>query len=100
MSDKEKLVQMLLRCSMSTGHADTMDDLIAETESQIMELRQKNADLVAALHTISSVDASIVIPHSGWDSMTPKDWYKSGLRDGAMAARDGAMAVRDGRTIK
>ena len=92
MSDKEKLVQMLLRCSMSTGHADTMDDLI--------ELRQKNADLVAALHTISSVDASIVIPHSGWDSMTPKDWYKSGLRDGAMAARDGAMAVRDGRTIK
>ena len=49
MTDKEKLVQMLLRCSMSTGHADTMDDLIAEAESQIMELRQKNAELVEAL---------------------------------------------------
>ena len=49
MSDKEKLVQMLLRCSMSPGHADTMDDVIAETESQIMDLRQENAELLAAL---------------------------------------------------
>ena len=90
MTDKEKLVQMLLRCSMSTGHADTMDDLIAEAESQIMELRQKNADLVEALHTISFVKANVVNPNYNymWDNHTEKDCYETGLLDGAMAVRD------------
>lgn len=54
MDDKEKLAQMLLRCSLATGHADTMDDLIAETESQIMELRQKISYLLGVLRNIET----------------------------------------------
>ena len=77
MSDKEKLVQMLLRCSMSTGHADTMDDLIAEAESQIMELRQKNAELKELLQAtvdyagafVSSPDISFYPSHK-WHLVT------------------------------
>ena len=31
----EKLAQMMIRCGLSTGHGDTIDDLIFELEKQI-----------------------------------------------------------------
>jgi len=35
MDDTEKLVQMMIRCGLATGHGDTIDDLIFELEKQI-----------------------------------------------------------------
>lgn len=35
MDDTEKLVQMMGRCGLATGHGDTIDDLIFELEKQI-----------------------------------------------------------------
>jgi len=35
MDDAEKLVQMMIRCGLATGHGDTIDDLISELEKQI-----------------------------------------------------------------
>lgn len=40
MTDMEKLAQWMLRNSFATGHGDTIDDLLAELEWQIEELRE------------------------------------------------------------
>jgi hypothetical protein len=41
-----------------------------------------------ALHTISSVDADVIVPERMWSEMTPLDCYEEGLMNGAMAVRD------------
>ena len=41
-----------------------------------------------ALHTISSVDADVIVPERMWSEMTPLDCYEEGLINGAMAVRD------------
>ena len=35
MDTTEKLAQMMIRCGLSTGHGDTIDDLLFELEKQI-----------------------------------------------------------------
>ena len=45
MDDTEKLVQMMIRCGLATGHGDTIDDLIFELEKQIKNTRLANSDL-------------------------------------------------------
>ena len=35
---REKIAAMMLRCSLATGHGDTVEDLLAELEPQIMAL--------------------------------------------------------------
>ena len=49
---REKIAAMMLRCSLATGHGDTVEDLLAELEPQIMALLESfeklaNADLKA-----------------------------------------------------
>lgn len=44
--------------------------------------------LQLALHTISSVDADVIVPERMWSEMTPLDCYEEGLMNGAMAVRD------------
>ena len=61
-------------------------------EGKINDARQKAADeikrLRLALHTISSVDADVIVPERMWSEMTPLDCYEEGLMNGAMAVRD------------
>lgn len=38
---REKIAAMMLRCSLSTGHGDTVDELLAELEPQIMAIQRK-----------------------------------------------------------
>ena len=41
--DLEKVAQMMLRCSIATGHGDTIDDLLAELEAYIVKLQKTEA---------------------------------------------------------
>ena len=70
------------------GNAGGVRELLVLSADEIDRLRQQNAELVEALHSIGSVDADMVVPHRVWDGMTPKDYYEAGLLDGAMAVRD------------
>jgi hypothetical protein len=44
MDDTEKLVQMMGRCGLATGHGDTIDDLIFELEKQIRNISNAFSD--------------------------------------------------------
>jgi phage tail protein X len=44
MDDTEKLVQMMGRCGLATGHGDTIDDLIFELEKQIKNISNAFSD--------------------------------------------------------
>lgn len=38
---REKLAQLIIRCSLATGHGDTVDDLLGELEWQIKRVLNK-----------------------------------------------------------
>jgi hypothetical protein len=38
-AQRERFAAMMIRCSIATGHGDTMDDLIAELEVEVIRLR-------------------------------------------------------------
>lgn len=40
-SDMEKLARWMIANSFTTGHGDTMDDLLAELDGEVMRLREK-----------------------------------------------------------
>jgi hypothetical protein len=58
MDDTEKLVQMMGRCGLATGHGDTIDDLIFELEKQIKNTSHAFSD---ALKEIKPLQAQLKI---------------------------------------
>lgn len=47
MTDREQLAQWMLRHDFSTGHGDTVEDLLAELEWQVTALRSRITNLTA-----------------------------------------------------
>lgn len=45
----ERIAEMMIRCSLATGHGDTVVDLLAELEAQIKEL-QSRAEIAERRH--------------------------------------------------
>ena len=73
---------------LENAYSFLMDPAIGVAIKEIKHLRQQNAELLEALHTIGFVDAPIVVPDSMWDTITPKEGFEAGFLGGAMAVRD------------
>jgi len=52
MDDAEKLVQMMIRCGLATGHGDTIDDLIFELEKQIKNTSHAFSDALKEIEQL------------------------------------------------
>ena len=54
MDDIEKLVQMMIRCGLATGHGDTIDDLIFELEKQIKNTSHAFSDALKEIEPLQA----------------------------------------------
>jgi len=72
MDDTEKLVQMMIRCGLATGHGDTIDDLIFELEKQIKNTLNAFSDarkqIERSREALADI-ANIVNPYEDGDTM-------------------------------
>lgn len=98
----EKLASMMLRCSLATGHGETIDDLISEMEWQIKE-RSNRAE--AAESRLAAIDAyrgeaekvadRVTIDYFGINGDAAKSLF-SLVTNALLAARmEGAEAERE-----
>lgn len=69
------------------------DDLFNEIHAQRDEAAKEIVRLQDTLRHIGSVDADVIVGHHDASKMTPKDWYETGLTDGALAVRNAVKAA-------
>ena len=59
MDDTEKLVQMMGRCGLATGHGDTIDDLIFELEKQIKNTSHAFSDALKEIEQLRLANSDL-----------------------------------------
>jgi len=59
MDDTEKLVQMMIRCGLATGHGDTIDDLIFELEKQIRNTLNAFSDALKEIEQLRLANSDL-----------------------------------------
>ena len=92
MDDTEKLVQMMGRCGLATGHGDTIDDLIFELEKQIKNISHAFSDAQKEIERLRV-----------WNNLVENKWMwiESALQFIAMAKPlDGQTWEKHSKQIK
>jgi hypothetical protein len=80
MDDTEKLVQMMIRCGLATGHGDTIDDLILELEKQIKNTSHAFSDALKEIELLRKALKKIC--HVTGSDMEAYDIAENALKGG------------------